>query len=318
MRLVLATRKKKSHHHHNHAKQEKLLVVFFGLLLFALSGAATASTTTISAADTTCGDGHDPHNVEDNNENGMNSCICGNGDRSWSQPEVWKKAETARWMVHTIDWGVLTTLSSRSMIGSSSSSESTTSDATAVPFGNVYSFIDGSCSNATGIPYFYGSYMDQSFQDMLVNSAASLTLSEASLVHNECDDNTNNKSSVLNLACTIVPGSRHRQRSLSHHTNNKKKHGIGGDPENPVCARLTLTGRLEPLDATTDLYARIQAAFFQRHPSMANWPPNHQWAIVQLVVHDVWLIDYFGGATVLAPHDFFDPANVPQSHGGTQ
>lgn len=185
------------------------------------------------------------------------------------RPEVWKKAETARWMVHSIDWGVLTTLSSRLPPGT--------------PFGNVYSFVDGSCANATGTPYFYGTYMDQSLQDMVQNPAASLTLTEASLV-SSCSGTDKN----IVKAC-----------SISHSDSHV------GDPENPVCARLTISGTLLQVDAGTSEYETMQAAFFQRHPQMQLWPTDHKWVIFKLIVQDVWLIDYFGGAAVLTPEQYF-------------
>lgn len=196
-----------------------------------------------------------------------NRCPC--ADFQYERPELWKKAETARWMVHTIDYGVLTTISSR-LPGS-------------VPFGNVYSFIDGSCANATGVLYFYGTYMDASFRDMLHNPAASFTLTEASLVSSSCRSDRH-----IDQACSVT----HRSAQV-------------GDPENPVCARLTLSGTLVPVATSSTEFATTQATFFQRHPQMQNWPVDHEWAIVKLVVQDVWLIDYFGGAAILTPEQYY-------------
>ena len=209
-------------------------------------------------------------------------CPCADYDNSMlERPEVWKKAETARWMVHSIDWGVLTTLSSRLPPG--------------MPFGNVYSFVDGSCVDATGIPYFYGTYMDQSLKDMVQNPAASLTLTEASLVAS-CSGTDKN----IVKAC-----------SISHSDSHV------GDPENPVCARLTLSGTLVQVDAGTTEYDTMQAAFFQRHPQMQLWPANHEWVIFKLIVQDVWLIDYFGGATILTPEQYYG-ADAMGSNGAPE
>jgi hypothetical protein len=114
------------------------------------------------------------------------------------RPRVSHKKETARWMAHSLDWGVLSTISTRS---------EEEEETRPVPFGNVYSFVDGPCDNSTGTPYFYGMYMDQSFLDTRENTAVSFTLSEAS----------------FSFRCH---GESLEPCRISNH----------GDPENPVCA----------------------------------------------------------------------------------
>merc|ERR1711933_388993 len=81
--------------------------------------------------------------------------------------------------------------------------------------------------------------------------------------------------------------------------------GPTGDPENPMCARLTLTGKLVALDNDSEEHELAQNAFFERHPAMANWPKGHGWVIAKIEIQDIWLIDFFGGATVLDPKDYF-------------
>ena len=93
-------------------------------------------------------------------------CACELEER----PDVTAKAETARWMVHSLNWGVVSTISSR--LGGEGSP--------AIPFGNIYSFVDGPCDKSTGVPYLYGTYMDQSFSDTESNDMISLTMSESS------------------------------------------------------------------------------------------------------------------------------------------
>lgn len=204
------------------------------------------------------------HDVDEKDE----SCPCPN---ILPRPDLMEKELLARWMVHTLDWGVLTTINSRL-----STKQDTAT--TAMPFGNVYSFVDGPCdSNATisvGTPYFYGTYMDQSLQDMKRNPSASLTLSEAS-VASVCGAEALEACRILRVA-----------------TNS-------GDPENPVCARLTLSGMLVEVDAQTAEFKEMQAAFFERHTQMQDWPVHHNWVILKLVIQDIWLIDYFGGASIL-------------------
>ena len=60
-------------------------------------------------------------------------------------------------MAHVMDWGVLSTISTRN-------------GTLAAPFGNPYSFVDGGCGadGSTGTIYFYASGMDQSMIDIEV------------------------------------------------------------------------------------------------------------------------------------------------------
>jgi hypothetical protein len=170
-------------------------------------------------------------------------------------------------MVHSLDWGVLSTISTRLDGGASP-----------IPFGNIYSFVDGTCKNSTGIPYMYGTFLDQSLIDSTANNMVSLTLTEASL-SSVCA----NKDGLS--ACTL--GSKY------------------GDPENPVCGRLTLTGSLIILDEKSDEHVFAKKSLFQRHTTMEGWPDNHNWVISKIDIQDIWLIDYFGGATILPKDDYF-------------
>lgn len=199
---------------------------------------------------------------------GDTSCTCHLLDR----PEISEKAHTARWMVHSLDWGVLATISSR-LHGSDTDDETPP-----VPFGNVYSFVDGTCDKATGTPYLFGTFMDQSFIDSKENPMVSLTLSEAS-VSSVCTDRDGLP------ACTL--GTKY------------------GDPENPVCARLTLTGKLVVLEDDSEEFTFAQQALFERHSTMEGWPTDHNWVIAKIDVQDVWLIDFFGGASIIDPASYF-------------
>lgn len=199
---------------------------------------------------------------------GDTSCAC----QLLNRPEIAEKAQTARWMVHSLDWGVLATISSR-LHGSDADD-----DTPPVPFGNVYSFVDGTCDKATGTPYLFGTFMDQSFIDSKENPMVSLTLSEASL------------SSV----CTDRHG-------LSACTLGTKY----GDPENPVCARLTLTGKLVKLADDSEELVFAQQALFERHSTMEGWPTDHNWVIAKIDVQDIWLIDFFGGASIIDAASYF-------------
>mmetsp|Transcript_5481 Transcript_5481/g.7190 ORF Transcript_5481/g.7190 Transcript_5481/m.7190 type:complete len:221 (+) Transcript_5481:132-794(+) len=186
------------------------------------------------------------------------TCICNLLER----PEVLKKKERARWMVHSLNYGVLSTISTRLP--------------DSPPFGNIYSFVDGDCESSSGTPYFYGTYLDQSFKDMEMNPIASFTLTEASLP-SVC-------SGTPLKACTAQSGR--------------------GDPEMPVCARLTLTGKL--VEVTGSEYDSAKSALLHRHPVMMYWPTDHDWVIAKLEIEDIWFIDYFGGASILDVGEYFD------------
>lgn len=74
-----------------------------------------------------------------------------------------------------------------------------------MPFGTIQSFADGTLKNSTGVPYFYISPMSDTYHNIQYNNSVALTISQA-----ESD------------YCT-------------------KK---GYDPEEPLCARLTLFGKV--------------------------------------------------------------------------
>lgn len=181
---------------------------------------------------------------------------------------------TARWMAATLDWGFLSTTSTRS--------EGTQlGDA----FGNPYSFADA----GSGVPYFYASDLDASMIDIFSaskgNSRASFALSEAEL------KDTNNSVVACKIGTPL------------------------GDPENPPCARLVLSGTVVKLGKNTSEYAKAQASLFARHPSFKFYPPGHAFYIAKMEVDGVWLIDAYGGAAIISPADYFAPSvsDVPTS-----
>jgi len=139
------------------------------------------------------------------------------------------------------------------------------------PFSNPVSLAD-----VDGEPVFCVSPLDQSIQDLLAAPQMSLTQSEAAL---SGDDRPCDASS-------------------------------GGDPENPPCARLTLTGTFANV---TDFDAAA-AALRDRHPAMADWgcfdPDDnfngHDFFLAKLTVDHAWLINIYGGAAVLTPDDYFN------------
>ena len=80
-------------------------------------------------------------------------------------------AENARWLAHTLSYGVLSTKSV---------------EFRGTAFGNPQSFVDGTISNSTGHIYMYISEMDASMTDINQNPAASFTLSQEMVGGNQC------------------------------------------------------------------------------------------------------------------------------------
>ena len=77
-------------------------------------------------------------------------------------------------------------------------------------------------------------------------------------------------------------------------------HGSGGLPR---CARLVLTGDIQkvPKSAVSD----VSKAMFALHPEMKSWPSDHGFYFVTLNITNIWLIDMFGGASNIAPKDYY-------------
>jgi len=178
-------------------------------------------------------------------------------------PHFWDKAGSARWLVHNLDYGVLSTFSA-SLNGTA--------------FGNPQSFADGPHDNSTGKLFFYASDLDASMQDIAVDPRCSLTLS----------------LQMLDDYCT------------------KEWAPISGqiDPEDPRCTRLTIMGKLRNVTDAEAPFAKN--SLFERHPGMKSWPASHDFHIVTLDIEELWLINMFGGASIIKPEDYFK-AKVPTS-----
>ena len=92
------------------------------------------------------------------------------------------------------------------------------------------------------------------------------------------------------------------------------KIGVGfGDPENPPCARLVLSGLVSQVAAGSDEETKAKAALFERHPSLKNYPSGHDFFVAKLSIDGLWLIDAYGGAADIKPADYFNA--VPSLNG---
>jgi hypothetical protein len=183
------------------------------------------------------------------------------------KPSPEKKAEYARWMTTSTTYGYLSTISTRN--------ESTRVGA---PFGNPYSF-----SQVNGVPYFYASDLDASMIDLLgsdspkANPRATFALSEATLL-------LPNGSFAVD-DCRIGTGL--------------------GDPENPPCSRLVLSGVVSKVVPKSTEETAALAALFATHPSFKHYPSDHSFYVAKMSIDALWLINAYGGAAIIKPADYF-------------
>eukprot|EP00931_Biecheleriopsis_adriatica_P044489 TRINITY_DN25445_c0_g1_i3.p1 TRINITY_DN25445_c0_g1~~TRINITY_DN25445_c0_g1_i3.p1 ORF type:complete len:336 (+),score=47.96 TRINITY_DN25445_c0_g1_i3:612-1619(+) len=189
---------------------------------------------------------------------------CGLVPSGW-KPPFWCKAQTARWMTKTLVWGTLTTLMQSDHDGST---------ITGAPFGNIQSFAE-----VDGVPYFYMMMGDPTADNAFGDDPdprAALTLTEAEL------GNVITGSSELPFMCKI---------------------GHIGDPENPPCARLVLSGTLEKVTDPAEL-AAAKEALFKSHPQFETYLTSHGFFVTKLDITGIWMIDIYGPASVVTPDDY--------------
>ncbi|XP_058115583.1 uncharacterized protein LOC131258342 isoform X3 [Magnolia sinica] len=85
---------------------------------------------------------------------------------------------------------------------------------------------------------------------------------------------------------------------------------FGKDPENPSCAKLTLTGKLNLVVAESKETKFAERALFTKHPEMLEWPKGHNFQIFKLEIEDIFLIDWFGGPKPLSLAQYLNTTMV--------
>ena len=78
------------------------------------------------------------------------------------------------------------------------------------------------------------------------------------------------------------------------------------DPENPLCMQISLTGVVAKVDPD-DTYAVKEAKvyLFSRHPQMALWPADHDFAPYEMQIERIRLLSSFGGAHEIPLDEYF-------------
>ncbi|GJV63410.1 protein CREG1 [Tanacetum coccineum] len=67
------------------------------------------------------------------------------------------------------------------------------------------------------------------------------------------------------------------------------------DPENPTCAKITLTGKLNQVDAKSEEAASARTALFAKHAEMKDWPKDHNFQVFKLDIEEIFMINFYGG-----------------------
>uniref|UniRef100_A0A8C0EVY0 Cellular repressor of E1A stimulated genes 2 n=1 Tax=Bubo bubo TaxID=30461 RepID=A0A8C0EVY0_BUBBB len=136
-------------------------------------------------------------------------------------------------------------------------------DIQGMPYGNCLLLSDGPVNNSTGIPFFYVTPKDNTVADLLKNPVASLTLPEA-------DGNFCRKNVI--------------------------------DPEDPRCARLTLTGQMVTVPPEEVEFAK--QAMFSRHPVVRKWPRSYEWFFMKMNIEHIWLQSWYGEVSAIAVEEY--------------
>ncbi|XP_036729230.1 protein CREG2 [Balaenoptera musculus] len=133
-----------------------------------------------------------------------------------------------------------------------------------LPFGNCLPVSDGPFNNSTGVPFFYVTPKDLLVADLMKNPTASLLLPESE-------------------------GEFCRKNIV--------------DPEDPRCARLTLTGQMVAVPPEEVEFAK--QAMLSRHPVMRKWPRQYEWFFMKMKIEHIWLQKWYGGVADISREEYF-------------
>ncbi|MED6222870.1 hypothetical protein PIB30_068582 [Stylosanthes scabra] len=79
------------------------------------------------------------------------------------------------------------------------------------------------------------------------------------------------------------------------------------DPENPVCSKITLIGKLKLVDEYSKEAEFARISLFSKHSEMKGWPEGHNFQIFKLEIEDIFLIDWYGGPKPLTVEEYLHP-----------
>lgn len=133
------------------------------------------------------------------------------------------------------------------------------------PYANIVSMSDGPVDQGSGVPFFYMTPLDLSSKDLAKENKASITV-------------------------TLAQTTYCRQLSL--------------DPEDPRCARVTLSGKVKNVKVGTHEEEFARKAMFTRHPVMETWPKDHDFHLAKLKIGQIVLLDQFGGPKYISVEEY--------------
>ncbi|XP_054001355.1 protein CREG1 [Hylaeus anthracinus] len=145
---------------------------------------------------------------------------------------------------------------------------STRKDIESYPTVNLISYSDGLLGNGSGVPYLYLTPLDYTAQDLA-------------------------RDNRVTLLMTLAQGEYCKSKQW--------------DPMDPRCARVLLSGKMKPLkneSAELDLAKKV---FFDRHPKLANMPPDHHFYFAKLKISTIAVLDTFGGPKYVTVRDYLHP-----------
>ncbi|XP_011073531.1 protein CREG1 [Sesamum indicum] len=78
------------------------------------------------------------------------------------------------------------------------------------------------------------------------------------------------------------------------------------DPQSPLCAKITLSGRLRLLNQNSAEAASAEAALFRDHPQLAGWPKQNGFVVFKLDIKRIFLVNEFVPAKYPKVFDYFN------------
>lgn len=82
------------------------------------------------------------------------------------------------------------------------------------------------------------------------------------------------------------------------------------DPEDPRCAKLTISGNMKPVEEDTKQFGLD--TLYAKHPQMENWPADHGFIVYEMHIDSLWMIANYGGGGYFTAEDFLE--SQPQHH----
>ncbi|KAL2523382.1 Pyridoxamine 5'-phosphate oxidase family protein [Forsythia ovata] len=79
------------------------------------------------------------------------------------------------------------------------------------------------------------------------------------------------------------------------------------DPENPICAKITLIGKLKLVDGNSKEAEFGRTVLFVKHPEMKGWPKSHNFQVFKLEIENIFMINWFGGPKPLTVDQYLHP-----------